>query len=129
LKKTRVGKAIRATVQNEVGAQICGINPTFLRSIVFILGAVMAGLAGILYGFTATVPVAIGPYFTTFALIVAIVGGVRSVLGSILAGIILGIVNSITSFFVGTYVARVIFLATAIVLILCYTGVVLAEKR
>jgi len=128
LKKTYTGKAIRAIAQDEMDAQLCGVNPAPLRTLVFILGAVMAGLAGILYGLIATVAVIIGVDFTLLALIVAIVGGVRSIYGNILSGVILGIVHTIASFFLGAYLSLVILLSVTIIIILTRPEGILGEK-
>lgn len=128
LKKTYVGKAVRTVAQNEVGSQLCGVNPANLRTLIFAVGAVMAGFAGILYGLIATVTVAVGFDLTTFALIVAIVSGVRSVYGAIISGIILGIVHSVSSFFFGAYISLVIFLVAVILLILARPEGILGEK-
>lgn len=128
LKTTYVGKAVRTVAQNEVGAQLCGVNPSNLRTLIFALGAVMSGFAGILYGLLATVTVAVGFDLTTFALIVAIVGGVRSVYGTITSGIVLGIVHSVCSFFFGAYISLVIFLVAVIVIILARPEGILGEK-
>ena len=118
LKTTCVGRAIRTVAQNETGALLCGVNPATLRTLIFALGAVMAGLAGILYGLMATVTTASGFQLTIFGLIVAIVGGVRSVYGTVVSGILLGIVQSFSSFFFGAYTSLVIFLLVVILTIL-----------
>lgn len=128
LKKTYIGKAIRAVAQDEVDAQLCGVNPSILRTLVFIIGAIMAGLAGILHGLTATVAVVIGADFTALALIVAIVGGVRSVYGTIISGVILGVVHSISSYFFGAYISYVILLVVTIIIILLRPEGILGEK-
>lgn len=128
LKTTYVGKAVRTVAQNETGAQLCGVNPANLRTLIFAIGAVMSGLAGILYGLIATVTTTVGLDLTTFALIVAIVGGVRSVYGTIMSGIILGIVHSVCSFFFGAYISFVIFLIAVILIILVRPEGVLGEK-
>jgi len=128
LKKTYVGKAIRTVAQNETVAQLCGVNPANFRTLIFAIGAVMAGLAGILYGLIATVTPSVGFDLTIYALIVAIVGGVRNVYGTILSGIILGIVHSVSSFFFGTYISLVIFLVAVILIILLRPEGILGEK-
>jgi branched-chain amino acid transport system permease protein len=128
LKKTYIGKAVRTVAQNEVGAQLCGVNPASLRTLIFALGAVMAGLAGILYGLIATVTATLGLDFTTFAIVVAIAGGVRSVYGAIVSGIILGIVHAFSSFFLGASLSLVIFLIAVILIVLARPEGVLGEK-
>ena len=113
LKGTSLGKAVRSIVQNEVGAELCGIDQASVRTLIFILGSLMAGLAGIAQGLTASLDARMGMELTIFALIVATVGGVRSINGTLAAGILLGIVNVFASFYVGTYLTFIILLTTA----------------
>lgn len=113
LKGTSLGKAVRSIVQNEVGAELCGIDQASVRTFIFILGSLMAGLAGIAQGLTASLDVRMGMEFTIFALIVATVGGVQSIFGTLAAGILLGVVNVFASFYIGTYLTFIILLTTA----------------
>ncbi|MDP2936795.1 MAG: branched-chain amino acid ABC transporter permease [Dehalococcoidia bacterium] len=113
LRGTSVGKAIRAVVQNEVGAELCGIDPTKIRSLIFILGGIMAGLAGVAQGLFSAVGTEMGMELTILALIVATVGGVRSINGTLAAGILLGVVNVFASFYIGAYLTSIILLAIA----------------
>jgi branched-chain amino acid transport system permease protein len=113
LKGTSLGKAVRSIVQNELGAELCGIDQASVRTLIFILGSLMAGLAGIAQGLTASLDVRMGMEFTIFALIVATVGGVQSIFGTLAAGILLGVVNVFASFYIGTYLTFIILLTTA----------------
>lgn len=128
LKRTYIGKAIRGVAQDEITASLCGINPSIIRSLVFILGVVMAGLAGILYGLTATVSTIIAPNFTMLALIVSVVGGVRSVYGTIASGIMLGLVHAFSSYFFGAFTSYVILFTVAILTILIRPEGILGAK-
>ena len=78
----------------------------------------MAGLVGISHGLFASLGPAAGFEMTTLALIVAVVGGVRSVNGTLVAGVLLGIVHAFSSYFVGAYVTYIIFLAAAVLIVL-----------
>jgi branched-chain amino acid transport system permease protein len=100
-------------VQNEVGAALCGIDPTKIRSLIFILGGIMAGLAGVAQGLFSAVGTEMGMELTILALIVATVGGVRSINGTLAAGILLGVVNAFASFYIGAYLTSIILLAIA----------------
>jgi branched-chain amino acid transport system permease protein len=113
LRRTFLGKAVRSIVQNEVGAELCGINQASVRTLIFFLGALMAGLAGIAQGLTASLDVRMGMELTILALIVATVGGVRSIHGTLAAGILLGVVNVFAGFYIGTYLTYIILLTTA----------------
>lgn len=118
LRGTFLGKATRTVFQDEVGARLIGVDPRQIRAIVFVLSALVAGVAGVAYGTTATLSVERGFRFTIYALIVSIVGGIRSIEGTAVAGIVLGIVATYASFFVGAYLAAIILFMTAVVILL-----------
>lgn len=113
LKGTLLGKVIRSIIQNEAGAELCGINPGRIRTVIVVLSAMLAGLGAIAVGLFSSVGGEMGNEFTDFALIVAVVGGVRSINGTLAAGILLGIVNAFASYYVGAYFTLLILLGTA----------------
>lgn len=117
LKGTLLGKVIRSIIQNEVGAGLCGINPGRIRTLIVTLSAMMAGLGGVVQGLFSSLGTEMGNELTSFALIVAVVGGVRSINGTLAAGVLLGIVNAFASFYVGAYLTLIILLGTAVVTI------------
>lgn len=118
LDRTFLGKATRTVFQDETGARLVGVNPRPIRSLIFVLSVLVAGLAGLLWALGHNVSVSSGFRYTTFALIVSIVGGVRSLTGAIVAGLLLGLVNTFASYYIGTYVATVILFGAAIVFLL-----------
>lgn len=118
LRGTFLGKATRTVFQDERGARLVGVNPRKIRTLIFVLSAAVAGLGGLVFAVGSAVSVASGFQFTTFALIISIVGGVRSLVGAIVAGILLGLVNQFANFFVGSYIATIILFTTAIVVLL-----------
>lgn len=118
LKGTLLGKAVRSIIQNETGAELCGINSTRTRTLIVSLSAVLAGVGGIAQGLFSSLGTEMGVELTIFALIVAVVGGVRSVSGTLAAGILLGVVNAVASFYIGTYLTLIILLAAAMLTIL-----------
>ena len=113
LKATLLGKVIRSIIQNEVGAGLCGINPGRIRTLIVTLSAMMAGMGGVVQGLFSSLGTEMGNELTSFALIVAVVGGVRSINGTLAAGVLLGIVNAFASYYVGAYLTLIILLATA----------------
>jgi branched-chain amino acid transport system permease protein len=118
LRWTLLGKTIRSIIENEVGAELCGIDPGRTRTLIVCLAAMMAGLAGVVQGLFSSLGSEMGPEFTILALLVAVVGGVRSIDGTLAAGILLGIVNAFASHYVGAYVAYIILLSAAMATIL-----------
>jgi branched-chain amino acid transport system permease protein len=124
LQRTYLGKATRTVFQDEQGAQLVGVNPRRIRSLIFVLSVAVAGIAGIVWSLGHSISVANGFEYTTFALIVSIVGGVRSLSGAILAGIGLGIVSQFAGFFIGSYVATVILFGAAVLFLLAKPEVI-----
>jgi branched-subunit amino acid ABC-type transport system permease component len=115
---TTVGRAVRSVIQDEEGAQLCGVNPAVVRSLIWAVAAVLAALVAVTRSMTS--PIAIptsGVEFTILALIVAVVGGLGSVSGAFLAGILLGIVNTVSSYYIGSYVTTIVLLSAAAITI------------
>lgn len=117
-RRTYLGRAMRTVLQDETGAVLCGISPRKMRTLVFVLSASIAAVAGILYSFTQQVGAAEGFELTILALIVSIVGGVTSIVGAVAAGLVLGLIATFTSAYVGAYVAEIALFAAAIVALL-----------
>lgn len=122
LKLTYLGKATRTVFQDEVGALLVGVKPRRIRTLIFVLSVSVAAIAGLLNGLNSTISVGDAFEFTIFALIVSIVGGVRSVEGAVVAGVILGMVVQFANFFIGSFVASMIVFATAVVVLLANPG-------
>jgi len=101
-----------------VGAELCGIYPARTRTLIVALSALMAGLAGVAQGLFSSLGTEMGVEFTILALIVAVVGGVRSINGTLAAGILLGIVNAFASYYIGAYLTLIILLGAAMLTIL-----------
>jgi branched-chain amino acid transport system permease protein len=118
LRYTRRGKAVRSIIQDEQGAELCGINPSRVRTAVFALSGALAGVAAVAEGLTSSLGATDGLNLTILALIVTVVGGLGSVAGALLAGLLLGIVYSLSSVYIGAYVTFIILLLAAMATIL-----------
>ena len=110
---TTFGRGVRSVIQDETGARLIGVNPAFVRTFIFALSGALAGIVAITYSMTAPLTVTLGFELTTFALIVAVVGGLGSVAGAFLAGVLLGIVNTLSAKYIGQYITSVILLGAA----------------
>jgi branched-chain amino acid transport system permease protein len=128
LKRSWTGMAIRSLTQNEVGALLVGINVKRYRLLVFVLGSLLVALAGIIRSIVATVGPENGFEFTILALLVCVVGGIRSVYGTIVAGLMIGVVYSLLVYLIGTYLAYVALLAVVMVTLLVRPYGIVGEK-
>lgn len=118
LRATRLGSAIRAVIQDERGAQLCGIAPGRVRALVHVLAAVLAGLVALTQGVVASVAPTAGFEFTILGLIVAVVGGLGSVAGALVAGLLLGVVHAVGAALFGSHLTFALLLAAVVVTLL-----------
>ena len=93
--RSRLGKAIRAAAQDPATAELMGININVVLPLCFGLGALLAGVAGLLLSMCYPISTFMGIGYTVIALIVVALGGMGSIPGSFLGGFILGIIGSI----------------------------------
>ena len=115
---TTFGRGVRSVIQDEVGARLVGINPSFVRTVIFALSGGLAGIVAITNSMVGPLTVNAGFELTTFALIVTVVGGLGSVAGAFLAGVLLGVVNSLSAHYIGQYITTIILLGAAALTIL-----------
>jgi len=93
-KRTKMGKAIRALESDPEMTEIVGIDPVYIRFLVYGVGSALAGVSSIL----ATMDMGIDPNSGIMALLIAviavIVGGIGNYSGTALAGLLLGIAEN-----------------------------------
>jgi len=97
LSRSRLGRAIRATAEDQPTAELMGVNTNTILAVCFGLGALLAAVAGTLISIRTQVSTSIGFNNTVIALIVVTLGGLGSVLGSFIAGIIIGIASMLVA--------------------------------
>ncbi len=115
---TTFGRGVRSVIQDETGARLVGINPSFVRTVIFALSGALAGIVAVTQSMNGPLTVNAGFELTTFALIVTVVGGLGSVAGAFLAGVLLGVVNTLSANYIGQYITSVILLGVAALTIL-----------
>jgi branched-chain amino acid transport system permease protein len=119
LKRTYLGKAIRATVEDWEAAALLGISTDRVYLISFLMGAGLAGLAGALVSVGWSIVPTMGLQWTLTSLIVMVLGGLGSFVGTFVAGVLLGVTQSLTSFWLGgayrEMVALLLFLVVLVV--------------
>ena len=94
LRRTRVGAIIRAGVDDREMVNALGINVRLVFSLVFMLGALLAGFAGVLGGTVLGLYTGADSDILLFALAVVIVGGLGSYEGAILGSLVIGLVDT-----------------------------------
>jgi branched-chain amino acid transport system permease protein len=94
LRKTLLGKGVRALMQSQVGAQLVGINTRTLHPLMFGIGLGLSGLAGCLLSMAYTISPSMGEPYTVTALIVITLGGFGSMGGALAGGLMLGVIEA-----------------------------------
>lgn len=123
LKKTKIGKAMRATFQDLEAAALMGIKIDRIYSFTFVLGVGLAAAAGTLLGPIFTVHPYIGNLANAKAFVIVIIGGLGSFPGAITAGLLLGVFESLGAGYISSgYQDAIGFILLILILIYRPTG-------
>ena len=99
---TRLGRAMRATAENPRVASLMGVRPDAVISATFIIGAVLAAIAGVMWALNyGTVQHAMGFLPGLKAFTAAVFGGIGNLAGAVVGGLLLGLIESIGSGYIG----------------------------
>src|SRR6478609_1195604 len=93
--RTRVGMLIRAGASNREMIGALGINIKLLYTLVFGLGAALAGLAGLMQAPILTVQIGMGENILILAFVIIVIGGIGSIRGAFLAAIFVGMIDTL----------------------------------
>jgi branched-chain amino acid transport system permease protein len=93
--RTRVGMLIRAGASNREMVGALGVNIKLLYTVVFGLGAALAGFAGLMQAPILTVQIGMGENILILAFVVIIIGGIGSIRGAFVAAILVGLLDTI----------------------------------
>jgi len=99
LSHTRMGKAIRAAIQDRSTAGLMGVNIHGVLAICFALGLGLAGVAGSLISTILAIQTSMGLSYLVIAMIVVVLGGLGSISGAMIGGVILGLVSALVTYF------------------------------
>lgn len=122
LEKTKLGAYLRAATENAPLVQAFGVNVPLLMMLAYMLGAGLAGLAGVLAAPIYQVSPLMGSNLIVIVFAVVVAGGMGSILGSVAMGYLLGIVEGLTQLFYAQGSSVVIFIAMIIVLLVRPSG-------
>ncbi|MBT0571568.1 branched-chain amino acid ABC transporter permease [Curvibacter sp. CHRR-16] len=99
---TKLGRAMRATAENPRVASLMGVKPDLIISATFIIGAVLAAIAGVMYASNyGTVQHAMGFLPGLKAFTAAVFGGIGNLAGAVVGAILLGLIESFGAGYIG----------------------------
>ena len=103
IKKSRIGKAMRATAQDRTMAKLIGINVDQVISVTFIIGSALAAIGGLLIAtHIGQINFYIGFIVGIKAFTAAVLGGIGSIPGAVLGGFVLGLTESFATGYVSS---------------------------
>ncbi len=100
---TKLGRAMRATAENPRVASLMGVNPNLVISAAFVIGAVLAAIAGVMWyaNFsTANFYMGFTPGLKAFT--AAVLGGIGNMGGAMVGGVLLGVIEVLGAGYIGT---------------------------
>ena len=117
LKKTTLGRRVRAAAYNREMSNAVGINVPRLFTVIFGVGSFMAALGGAMTAPIQTISSGMGTAIIINSFIVAVIGGLGSLLGAFVGAIILGLVNSFGILWLGEMAPALPYLAMIVILL------------
>ncbi len=129
LYRTRIGMIVRAGIEDSVMVDLLGIDVYKVFMLVFGIGAMAAGFAGIVNAPVVSITPDTGELILVQTFVVVVIGGVGSFPGAVLGGLLAGEIISITSMFNPGYAYVMLFVAMTLVLVIRPYGLLGAAGR
>ncbi|UFN49410.1 branched-chain amino acid ABC transporter permease [Roseomonas sp. OT10] len=95
IQRTRIGMLVRAGATHREMVRALGVDIRLLTTLVFGLGALLAGLAGFLAGPVLSVQVGMGEQILIMTFVVVVIGGVGSIRGALAGALLVGLVDTL----------------------------------
>lgn len=129
IKKTKVGKAMRATSQDIEAAAFMGINVDKIVMVVFLIGSALGGAAGALVGVLFTqVDYYVGFQAGLKGFTAAVLGGIGNIYGAMLGGVLLGLTEALAVTFLPSAYKDVVSFAILIIVLIVRPWGLMGEK-
>jgi branched-chain amino acid transport system permease protein len=129
LRRTDLGKAIRAVAQDREGALTVGINVRRIYAVAFGIGCACVGAAGSLVAPFYAVEPYVGGVFVITAFVVVVLGGMGSFAGALLAALLVGVAESLAAVFIPAAMKQVVIYAIFVLVLLFRPQGLLGTRR
>jgi branched-subunit amino acid ABC-type transport system permease component len=101
LKRSRIGRAVRATAQNREAAQLMGVRVGTVYALVLALSGALAAISGIMVSSLTTLSPTMGADPMLKAFIICVVAGLGNIYGAVVSALLLGLLEAIAQYVVG----------------------------
>jgi branched-chain amino acid transport system permease protein len=128
IRKTMLGKAIRATVQDGEAAMLMGIPVPRIFLITFAAGSALVGLAACAMMPLFSVFPSVGLNFVLIAFVIVVLGGMGSIEGALLGGVCVGVVQSLSGYYVAPAFGQMFFFVLFLVVMIVRPNGLLGQQ-
>jgi branched-chain amino acid transport system permease protein len=128
IKRTFLGKAIRATVQDGEAAKLMGIAVPRIFLITFAAGSALVGLAACVMLPLFSVFPTVGLNFVLIAFVIVVLGGMGSIEGALLGGFCVGVVQSVSAYYVAPAFGQLFFFLVFLLVMIFRPNGLLGQK-
>jgi branched-chain amino acid transport system permease protein len=123
MRRSRIGRAIVAVRMDSAAAALMGIRVNRIYAVTFGIGALMAGVTGVIFAMVYPVTTNLTGTYLGKAFVVCVIGGLGSVPGALVGGIVLGVIESFSGQFFGPQHALTVgFVLMLVLLVVKPTG-------
>ena len=130
VRKTRLGRGMRATAQNPVGAQLMGIDTDRVISATFIIGGFLAGAASVMWSlYNNTISFQMGFRAGMDAFTAAVLGGIGSLPGAMVGGLLIGVIRAMSDQYIETRWTNVVVFGVLILILVFRPSGLLGMKQ
>ena len=129
VQRTKMGKAMRATAQDQMTSQLMGINVNMTIALTFFIGGALAGAGAILYGmFIQGVQFTLGYQAGLRAFTAAVLGGIGNIPGAVLGGFLIGLTEALSDTLFSTQWTQVVVFAVLILILVFRPSGLLGQR-
>lgn len=107
--RTRMGRAIRATIQNQTAAQLVGVNVARVQALTFGIGLATVAAGGALFSLIWSFNAGSHQEWISKMLSIIVLGGMGSLPGAFLAALIMGVVEAVSAVTMSSYISPIVF--------------------
>jgi branched-chain amino acid transport system permease protein len=118
LRRSRLGKEMRAVAQNAFAARVVGIDVARVGTVAFVLAGALAGFAGALLTPIALFTPLMGQHVIIKAFVVVVIGGMGSVTGAVVCGLALGVLEAVGGSYIPSGLVLAVIYSLMIVMLL-----------
>ena len=118
LRRTLVGRRVRAVAQSEFAAQVVGIHVARIRTLTFLGAAAIAAIAGALIAPVSLFTPSMGQHAIITAFVIVVIGGMGNATGAVVCGLLLGLLEALASAFMPQDMGTAIIYALLLIFLL-----------